>query len=134
MSLSIDRIALALSDPIRLQVLDLLVAGRNETCCSPCNPDQPGAICGCDLQDRLCLTASKLSYHMKELREAGLTREQKRGRWVYYCIDREALNGYLTALHDRFMVTPLPSDDCCSTTDDCCTALCPEEEEQAAAV
>lgn len=122
LSLDIARISLALSDSIRLQVLDLLVAGRNESCCSPCNPNQPSAICACDLQERLSLTASKLSYHMKELREAGLIGEQKRGRWVYYSIDPEGLNAYLSALSRRFYATQ-PASECCPTAMDCCSGL-----------
>ena len=34
----LHQVALALSDPIRLQILELLVAGRENACCSPENP------------------------------------------------------------------------------------------------
>ncbi len=117
---SLDRTALALSDPIRLQILDLLAAGRDGACCSPENPDDPGALCSCDLIAVLALAPSRLSYHMKLLREAGLITEQKRGRWVYFSLNRPALAEYTQSLHDRFLAdadhprltvcTPLISD------------------------
>jgi len=97
-----DRVALALSDPMRLQILDLLVEGRGVACCSPANPETPGGICACDLIGVLGIAPSKLSYHMKELREAGLTTEQKRGRWVYYTLNRDAMAEFLTTLANRY--------------------------------
>jgi ArsR family transcriptional regulator, arsenate/arsenite/antimonite-responsive transcriptional repressor len=100
---AMDRVALALSDPIRLQVLDLLAAGRDEACCSPDNPETPNAICACDILPTLDLAPSKLSYHMKELREAGLVSENKRGRWIYYSLNCAALTEYLQAVEARFL-------------------------------
>jgi len=104
-------VALALSDPIRLQILDLLAVGRDDACCSPENPDAPVALCSCDLISALGLAPSRLSYHMKELREAGLITEQKRGRWVYFSLNRGALMDFTRALHDRYSV---PAPTCCS--------------------
>lgn len=101
---SLDKVALALSDPIRLQILDLLAAGRHEACCSPENPDSPVAVCSCDILAVLDLAPSRLSYHMKELREAELILEQKRGRWVYFSLNRSAVSAFMTALHERFVV------------------------------
>ncbi|WIG59629.1 MAG: SAM-dependent methyltransferase [Ktedonobacterales bacterium] len=99
----IDRVALALSDPIRLRILDLLAAGRDAACCSPANAEAPEAICACDLLAALDIAPSKLSYHMKELRESGLTRERKRGRWHYYTLDTAALDGFRAALEQRYL-------------------------------
>lgn len=99
----LHQVALALSDPIRLQILELLVAGRDKACCSPENPEAPNGVCACDLLLQLDLAPSKLSYHMKELREAGLTQEQKRGRWIYYTLNQEALAAFLRAVQERFL-------------------------------
>jgi ArsR family transcriptional regulator len=98
---SLDKVALALSDPLRLQILDLLVVGRDEACCSPENPDAPVAVCSCDLLAVLGLAPSRLSYHMKELREAGLITEQKRGRWVYFSVNRSTVSEFGRAFQDR---------------------------------
>lgn len=99
----IDQVALVLSDPTRLQMLDLLAAGRTEACCSPDNPEAPAAICNCDLVEQMEIAPSRLSYHMKELREAGLVSEQKRGRWVYYSLRRDALQEFIRSVHTRFI-------------------------------
>ncbi|MEX2279138.1 MAG: metalloregulator ArsR/SmtB family transcription factor [Acidimicrobiia bacterium] len=59
----------ALSDPIRLQVLDILGAGSR---------------CACDLRDAVGIAPNLLSYHLRVLREAGLVDASRRGRWVDY--------------------------------------------------
>jgi ArsR family transcriptional regulator len=108
----IDQIALALSDPTRLHILDLLAIGRTQVCCSPNNPETPEAICACDILSSLDIAPSRLSYHIKELREAGLVTEQKRGRWIYYALNREALAEFLRAVENRYLQAP--STSCCT--------------------
>jgi ArsR family transcriptional regulator len=110
---TIDQIALALSDPIRVRILDMLAAGRDEACCSPSNPEIPTGICACDLLPELDIAPTRLSYHMKELRQAGLVQEQKRGRWVYFSLNREALAGFVREVEARFLQAR-PASSCCS--------------------
>lgn len=62
----------ALSDPLRMRVLHLL---------------QQHELCVCDLCDRLDVTQSKLSFHLKTLKEAGLVRSRQEGRWIYYSLN-----------------------------------------------
>ena len=69
-----------LSDPIRLKVIEQLGAGER---------------CVCDLTTDLQLSQSRLSFHLKVLREAGLISDRQSGRWVYYRLRPEALG----ALH-----------------------------------
>jgi ArsR family transcriptional regulator len=64
----------ALSDPIRLQVLTLLE-----------NQEQ----CVCDLCDQLNISQSKLSFHLKRLRDAELVHTRQDGRWIYYRLNPE---------------------------------------------
>jgi ArsR family transcriptional regulator len=59
----------ALSDPIRLSILDHL------------HRDQR---CVCELQEALDIAPNLLSYHLRILREAGLVESTRRGRWVDY--------------------------------------------------
>lgn len=100
----LDKVALALSDPLRLRILDLLVEGRNDPCCSPDIPELPTAICATDVQHKLGeIGASKLAYHLKELREAGLVQEHKQGKWVYYVLNEEVLHAFLNQLQRRFL-------------------------------
>jgi ArsR family transcriptional regulator len=68
------RVFHALSDPIRLRVVDLLRGGER---------------CVCDLTGTLAMAQSKLSFHLKGLKEAGLVLDRKEGRWVYYRLNPE---------------------------------------------
>lgn len=81
----------ALSDPLRLQVMELLA--RQE-------------LCVCDLCDRLGVAQSKLSFHLKALRSAGLVHARQQGRWVYYRPNLHSLallEQYLASYHRRGM-------------------------------
>jgi ArsR family transcriptional regulator, arsenate/arsenite/antimonite-responsive transcriptional repressor len=100
----LDKVALALSDPLRLTILDLLAQGRNDPCLSPDIPELPTAICALDLQHMLGeASTSKLAYHMKVLRDAELVREHKQGKWVYYLVNEGTLSAFLDQMHARYM-------------------------------
>ena len=103
----LDRLVLvtkALSDPARLRMLDLMVQGRR--CCEfpdPATRGVPGqtdpcGICVCEFQSELGLGQSTTSYHLRVLREAGLVREEARGKWTFYELDREAAAAALARL------------------------------------
>ncbi|MCL6435027.1 MAG: metalloregulator ArsR/SmtB family transcription factor [Leptolyngbyaceae cyanobacterium HOT.MB2.61] len=62
----------ALSDPLRLKVLDLL---------------REQELCVCDLCEQLEVSQSKLSFHLKTLKEAELVRARQDGRWIYYSLN-----------------------------------------------
>src|SRR5918912_3983935 len=68
----------ALSDETRLGILEMLRGGER---------------CVCDLQADLDAAQSRLSFHLKVLREAGLVSDRKEGRWSYYSIVPEGLAG-----------------------------------------
>jgi ArsR family transcriptional regulator len=73
----------ALSDPTRLHIMHLLRQGRR---------------CVCDLTDTMDAAQSRLSFHLKTLRDAGLVSDRREGRWVYYEIRPDALEEVTTAL------------------------------------
>jgi len=88
----------ALSDPIRVRMLGMMAGGRG--CCSlpDCGvpaEDQDAGICVCEFEAYFGMGQSKVSYHMKKLKQAGLVREEKRGRWSFYSLDRDATRGQL---------------------------------------
>ena len=62
----------AFSDPLRVQVLDLL---------------REQELCVCDLCEVLEVTQSKLSFHLKVLKEAKLVQVRQEGRWIYYSLN-----------------------------------------------
>ena len=76
----------ALADEKRLRILDVLRGGER---------------CVCELQSTLDMGQSLLSHHLRSLREAGLVRDRRDGRWVHYSLVPEALaelEGYLGAV------------------------------------
>jgi ArsR family transcriptional regulator, arsenate/arsenite/antimonite-responsive transcriptional repressor len=83
----------ALSDPIRVRMLGMMADGRG--CCDfsgsgvPADEGEEG-ICVCEFEDHFSMGQSKVSYHVKKLKEAGLVREERRGKWSFYSLDREA--------------------------------------------
>jgi ArsR family transcriptional regulator len=73
----------ALSDETRLAVLDML---------------RDGERCVCELQDALDAAQSRLSFHLKVLKDAGLVYDRKEGRWSYYSLATDALDTAQRAL------------------------------------
>ena len=67
----------ALADPIRLGLVEALAGGER---------------CVCELTDQLGLAQSKLSFHLKVLKEAGLIAARQQGRWIYYQLRPEAIS------------------------------------------
>ncbi len=113
----IAKLGAALSDPIRVRMLGMMAAGRG--CCDlpDCGvpaQDQDAGICVCEFERCFDVGQSKVSYHLGKLKEAGLVREERRGKWSFYSIDREA-SGRLVAETIGWLV---PES---GTTDGCCT-------------
>lgn len=79
----------ALADPTRLRILELLKS-RGKSCCELVSARERG-LCACDIQKEVGLSQAAVSHHMALLRRAGLVRAEKRGRWMYYRRDEEAL-------------------------------------------
>ncbi|MFD4691586.1 ArsR/SmtB family transcription factor [Streptomyces sp. NPDC058463] len=71
----------ALGDPIRLRLLSMIASATGD-----------GEVCVCDLTTPFDLSAPTISYHLKNLREAGLVTSERRGTWVYYRVRRENLS------------------------------------------
>jgi len=89
----------ALSDPIRVRMLGMMGEGRG--CCdlpdlgAPAGEDENPGICVCEFEDYFGMGQSRVSYHMRKLKDAGLVREERRGRWSFYSLDQEAVGGLL---------------------------------------
>jgi ArsR family transcriptional regulator len=66
----------ALSDGTRLSILQRLRFGER---------------CVCDMTDALDAAQSRLSFHLKVLKEAGLVTDRREGRWMYYTLNPETL-------------------------------------------
>lgn len=66
----------ALSEPIRLEILELLKSQE---------------LCVCELSNLLNIRQSKLSFHLKTLKDAGLLRSRQEGKWIYYSLNLSQL-------------------------------------------
>ena len=57
-------------------------------------------LCVCEFENHFGMGQSKVSYHMRKLKDAGLVREEKRGRWHYYSIDESAAQDLLASARE----------------------------------
>ncbi len=88
-----------IADPNRLRILTLLARGER---------------CVCDIETPLDLPQNLTSHHLAALKRAGLVRDRRDGKWVYYSLDPDALDhqlGVLCALLDTHGVRT-PSRPC----------------------
>jgi ArsR family transcriptional regulator len=73
----IARLFHALADETRLRIIECLTAGEE---------------CVCNLMDTLRIGQSRLSFHLKILKEAGILTDRREGRWMYYALNPEVLD------------------------------------------
>jgi ArsR family transcriptional regulator len=76
----------ALSDPVRLRVLSMLAAAPR------------GEVCVCDFVEPLGKSQPTISHHLRILSEAGLVHGDRRGKWVWYSLDRARLADLRSAI------------------------------------
>ena len=74
----IGRVAKALGDPIRMQLVDVL-------------RKHAGKVCVCELVPLFDLSQPTVSHHLKVLRDAGIVGSERRGLWAYYYVKADAL-------------------------------------------
>ena len=92
----------ALADRKRLEIVRLLTNGER---------------CVCELTPVVGAKQPLLSFHLKTLKEAGLVRDRRCGKWVYYSLNYEILST-MQALIGKMMEVPEHFDSCC------CESLC----------
>jgi ArsR family transcriptional regulator len=80
----------ALSDETRVALVQRLRSGER---------------CVCELMDQLDAAQSRLSFHLKVLRDAGIVDSRREGRWSYYWLRPEAFEGLEDALK---LLAPTP--------------------------
>ena len=75
----IARVFRALGDRHRVRLLSLIAAAEG------------GEACICDLTAPVGLSQPTVSFHMKQLVEAGLVTREQRGKWAYYRVVPETM-------------------------------------------
>ncbi len=66
----------ALSDETRLRIIKLL---------------EKGELCVCDITAALDMVQPKVSFHLSTLKEAGLIKDRKQGKWIHYSLSEKDL-------------------------------------------
>lgn len=69
----------ALADPVRLRVLSMLATAP------------AGEVCVCEFVEPLGKAQPTVSHHLKILADVGLVHGERRGKWVWYRLDRARL-------------------------------------------
>jgi len=89
----------ALNDETRLQILRFI--------------HQHGEVCVCEIEEAFSLIQSRVSRHLKILKDAGFLRVDRRGKWAYYAI-RSPLDRFrLECLEEiSYLEMPTPTPVC----------------------
>ena len=77
----------ALSDNTRIRILKLLFQRE---------------LCVCELMQVLEMSQSRISRHVNLLKQAGLVKDRREGKWVYYSLDPDSFNPYARSILDLF--------------------------------
>ena len=92
-ALELEQVFKALADRHRVKILNALTSGPDETACV------------CDLSKMLGLAQPSVSYHLKQLLDAGLILREKRGTYSYYRLGPGALD----AVGSLLAAPPVPA-------------------------
>jgi ArsR family transcriptional regulator len=96
----VSLICKALSDPNRLQVIQILTGGER---------------CACELLEQLQITQPTLSHHMKTLEDCGLVSSRRKGKWSHYSLNSDqwtAFRDYIESI--RIAGERKDESGCCS--------------------
>ena len=94
------RVFHALAEPTRLRLVDLLRGGER---------------CVCELTEAMETGQSRLSFHLKALKDAGIVQDRREGRWVYYRLNQERVEEVAAVLTDCCTPSrPWLKAGCCS--------------------
>ncbi|MFL5488497.1 MAG: ArsR/SmtB family transcription factor [Gemmatimonadaceae bacterium] len=88
----------ALSDETRLDIIELLRKGER---------------CVCELTDTLDAAQSRLSFHLRVLKDAGIVSDRKDGRWVHYELVPDAFEEVETLVADMKPRPDARAKSCC---------------------
>ena len=85
----LERVFKALADRHRLKIVNRLLSAGGE------------AVCVCDFEDLLGLKQPTISYHLKQLRDAGLVTREQRGSFAFFSVAEGALERVCALLGHR---------------------------------
>lgn len=74
--IDISKMLKAMSEPKRLRIVDMLSCGE---------------LCACKILEEFNITQPTLSHDMRVLVEAGIVKDRREGKNIYYSLNRESL-------------------------------------------
>lgn len=91
----------AISDPKRLRIVDMLSCGE---------------LCGCRILEAFHITQPTLSHDMKVLIEAGIVKDRREGKNIFYSLDQQRLATFKNTLQE---ITTRKANCVCCAEDSC---------------
>ena len=90
----------SINDETRLKILNFI--------------NQNGEVCVCDIENAFSMIQSRVSRHLKILKEGGFLKVERRGRWAYYSI-RTPLDAFRQSILEevKYLGLELPSTKDC---------------------
>jgi len=93
------------SEPTRLKMIKLLGQGFNEITLGNCAPKtctgKGGPLCVNAMVNRLDVTQSAVSQHLRILRQAGIVTGERKGSFVHYTLNQKRLDKFMELLKDE---------------------------------
>ncbi|WP_242975817.1 metalloregulator ArsR/SmtB family transcription factor [Desulfosporosinus sp. FKB] len=80
----------ALGDEIRLRIIDMLSEQE---------------MCVCEIIERLGLSQPAVSHHLKILKHAGILRDTKEGKWIYYSLNTDVFSIVFPGEEETFLAS-----------------------------
>ncbi|NKQ38555.1 MAG: winged helix-turn-helix transcriptional regulator [Methanosarcinales archaeon] len=86
----------SVNDETRIQILNFI--------------NQNNKVCVCDIENAFNMIQSRISRHLKILKEGGFLKVERRGRWAYYSI-RSPLDAFRKAILEevKYLELEVPS-------------------------
>ena len=76
----------AIADPARIQMLSIIATSAT------------GEVCGCDFVEPIGKSQPSISHHLRVLSNVDLGSSDKRGRWIWYRLNRGSIDGIISSL------------------------------------
>lgn len=95
----------ALSDPTRLKIVKLLNGSSSGITFNGCTPEtctgKGGPMCVSALTNKLEVSQSVVSQHLRILRQAGIVRSERKGAFVHYSINNDNLKKFKAIIRNE---------------------------------
>ncbi|MPV86846.1 ArsR/SmtB family transcription factor [Ostreibacterium oceani] len=100
--MKIEIALVALNNPVRRQILVWLKDRSNFPSALPEHRNLEG-VCVGYIQDKAGLSQSTISNYMGILKQAGLVKSERHGKWTFYRRDEDTIRQFITAFREEIL-------------------------------